>query len=348
MKKSLIALAFGVLTASTAVCVAQNAAQDSVVIDVASTFPGSLPLIGEGAYRLAEKVERASGGEIRLKLHEPGSLVAAADTVNAVSDGRIPAAWAGAGWFASKDSAFNMFSSVPFGPGMGEYLAWMYNGDGLNLAREMFEQRGVHNIPCIIIPPEASGWFRNEIKSVADLKGLKMRFFGLGAKVMEKLGAVTQQLPPGDILKAFESGAIDAAEFSLPAMDLPLGLHKVAKYYYFPGWHQQATLFDLYINKAKWDSLSEKHKAIIEQSCGDTMREMIAKGEANQWVALKEIQGLGVRSKRWPPKILIALENAWQEVVAEESERSANFKRIYDSYAQFRKNYAIWRYLGSL
>ncbi len=314
-----------------------------ITLDVASTFPSDMPVLGEVSRVLPDKVKRATGGDLILKFHEPGKLVPAADTVKAVSRGAATAAWAGAGWFAGKDSAFNLFSSVPFGPGIGEYLAWLYRGGGLELAREMFHAHGVHNIPCGIIPPEASGWFRNEIKRLDDLKGLKMRFFGLGAKVMQKFGVVTQQLPPGEILAALKSGELDATEFSLPAMDQPLGFYNVAKFYYFPGWHQQATLFDLYINKVTWDGLPDRHKAVIEIACGDAMRETIADGEAKQWKAMKEMQAEGVRLKRWSPEILVAFESAWKEVVAEESANNPSFKRVYESYAKFRENYAIWR-----
>jgi TRAP-type mannitol/chloroaromatic compound transport system substrate-binding protein len=320
----------------------------ATTIDIASTFPGNMPVIGEAAHRLTAKVLRASGGELVFKFHEPGKRVPAADTVKAVAEGTVPAAWAGAGWFAGHDSAFNMFSAVPFGPGIGEYLAWMYRGGGLEMAREMFHAHGVHNIPCILIPPEASGWFQKEIRTVADLKGLRMRFFGLGAKVMEKHGVVTQQLPPGEILAALKSGALDATEFSLPAMDQPLGFHTVAKYYYFPGWHQQATFFDLYINKAVWDGLPDRHKAVIETSCGDTIRESIADGEAQQWKAMKEMQAQGVRLRRWPAEILVSLEKGWSEVVAEESAKSPAFKRVFESYAKFRDNYSIWRHFSYL
>jgi TRAP-type mannitol/chloroaromatic compound transport system substrate-binding protein len=323
-------------------------AAEVVSLNIASTFPGNMPILGDAARRLSDKVHRASGGEIVFRFHEPNVIVRASETVNAVANGTVPAAWAGAGWFASKDSAFNVFSTIPFGPGIGEYLAWLYYGGGLEMAREMFHAHDVHNIPCIIIPPEASGWFQKEIKSIEDLKGLRMRFFGLGAKVMQKLGVVTNQLPPGEILEAMKSGLIDATEFSLPAIDKPLGFQTVAKYYYFPGWHQQATLFDLYINKTKWDSLSDRHKAIIELSCGDTMRSTIAEGEAAQWKVMKELQAEGVQLKRWPPEILVAMENAWKEVVAEESAKNPNFKRVYDSFSEFRQNYAIWRHFSYL
>ena len=308
----------------------------------ASTFPGDMRLIGEGARELAAKVARASGGQILLQFHEPGALVPAADTLHAVSAGTIDAGWGGAGWFNQVDSAFNMFSAVPFGPGMGEYLAWMYHGGGLEMAREMFARHNIHNIPCAVIPPEASGWFRQEIRTIHDLRGMRMRFFGLGAKVMERLGVTTQQLPPGQILTALQNGEIDATEFSLPQMDQALGFHEVIKFYYFPGWHQQATFFDLYVNKAVWDALPDHHQAIVELACGDMIRHSIAAGEAAQWKAMRELQATGVEIRRWAPEIIAAMESAWNEVAEEESRLNPNFRRVYDSYMAFRRDYAIW------
>lgn len=319
-----------------------------VTLDLASTFPGSMPILGDAAHQLAERVKRATGGEVEFKFYEPGKLVPGAETVNAVAAGKVAAAWAGAGWFAGKDSSYNFFSSVPFGPSMGEYMGWLYEGGGLELAREMFHARGVHDIPCGLIPAEASGWFRKEIKSPADLKGLKMRIFGMGALVMQKFGVETVQIPPGEIFAKLKDGSLDAAEFSLPAMDLPLELYEVANYYYFPGWHQQATFFDLDINLKVWDGLDDRYKAVIELACGDIVREMIAKGEAAQGKAIKEIQDKGVQVRRWPASMLVEFDKAWNEVVAEESAKNPNFKRIYDSYAAFRKDYATWKYLSAL
>jgi TRAP-type mannitol/chloroaromatic compound transport system substrate-binding protein len=322
---------------------APTAAQQSRTrLTFASTFPGNMALIGEGARELSAKIARASGGEIELQFHEPGALVPAAKTLYAVSEGAIDAGWGGAGWFNGVDTAFNMFSAVPFGPGMGEYMAWMYYGGGLDMAREMFARHNLHNIPCAIIPPEASGWFRKEIRTINDLKGLRMRFFGLGAKVMERLGVSTQQLPPGEIYAALQAGTIDATEFSLPKMDQALGFHEVAKYYYFPGWHQQATFFDLYVNRTKWNALPDRHKAIIELACGDMVRQSIAAGEAAQWKAMREMQATGVQIRRWPSEIIAAMESAWNEVAEEEAARNPNFRRIYESYVKFRSDYAIW------
>jgi TRAP-type mannitol/chloroaromatic compound transport system substrate-binding protein len=323
-------------------------AAEEVRLEIASTFPTSMVILGDVSRSLPDKASRISGGELELVFHEPGALVPGAESVIAASDGRVDGAWAGAGWFAGDDSAFHLFSSVPFGPGAGEYMAWLYYGGGLELAREMFHAKGVHNIPCGLIPPEASGWFRNEIKTIADLDGLRMRFFGLGARVMQKHGVITSQEPPGEILAAMQEGRLDATEFSLPAMDLKLGFNSVAKYYYFPGWHQQATLFDLYINLDVWNALPDHHQATIEVACGDTLREMVAQGEAAQWQAMQQLQAEGVELKRWPPEMLVSFEDAWLEIIEEESAGNPNFARVYDSYASFRQDYSLWQHFSFL
>lgn len=333
----------GALAAALSVAVPASAQSEKVVLNMASAFPGSLLLLGSAATKLPAKVERASGGTLELKFFEPGALVPAAESVNAVSAGSVDAAWAGAGWFAGRDSAFNMFSSVPFGPGIGEYLAWMYEAGGLDLAREMFAKENVYNIPCSITAPETSGWFRKEIKSVDDLKGLKMRFFGLGAKVMEKLGVATQQLPAGDIFPALQMGTIDATEFSLPALDQKLGFYQVAKYNYFPGWHQQATLYDVYVNLDVWNKLSDQHQAVLEMACADQIREGISLSEGIEGKALNEMKAAGVEIKVWPPEMLAAFEKAWNEVVEEEKAKNPSFAKVWASYSAFRDEYAVWR-----
>jgi TRAP-type mannitol/chloroaromatic compound transport system substrate-binding protein len=324
-------------------------AQKKVRLNMASAFPSTLTLVGEAAPKFAKRVQRASGGTLEFKVHEPGAIVPALQSIQAVSRGSVDAAWAPSGFFVSTDSSFAMFTSIPFGPGLGEYLAWMRHGGGIELMNEMFAKHGIHAIPCAMTPPEASGWFRKEIKTVQDLKGLKMRFFGFGAKVMDKLGVATQLLAPGDIFQSLQLGTIDATEFAMPSMDLKFGFHQVAKYYYFPGWHQQTSLLVLSIHDKKWEALSDQHKAIIELACGDTLQEMIAEGEATQWQAMKEMRDKhGVKIMRWPPEIMKAYEKAWNEVVAEESAANPNFKRIYESYARFRAEFALWREYGYL
>ncbi|HBT33943.1 MAG TPA: C4-dicarboxylate ABC transporter, partial [Pusillimonas sp.] len=209
-------------------------------------------------------------------------------------------------------------------------------------------KNNIKGIMCGGTVSEASGWFREEITSVDDLAGLKMRIFGLGAKVVEKLGVSAQLIPAGDIYPALELGTIDAAEFAMPAVDLQLGFHQVAKHYYFPGWHQPATLYELIINMDKWKELSKTQQAQIEMMCGDNVRQAIAEGEAKQAAALKSIEEKGVTAHEWPPEIIQAFRDAWEEVVVEESANYPEFKQAYEQYAKFREEYKPWRELSTV
>lgn len=324
-------------------------AAEKVTIKVASAFPTSLALIGEGGVDLSNNVESVSGGALELKMFEPGALVPALEAIQAASKGSIDAAWSTAGFFAGTDMAFNFFSAVPFGPDAPEYLAWMYYGGGLELADEMFGEHNVKFIPCGISPPEASGWFREEIKSLDDLKGMKMRFFGLGARVMDKMGVATQLLAPGDIFQALQLGTIDATEFAMPVMDESFGFYQVAKYYYFPGWHQPASILGLFFNLDLWNGLSDQNRAIINISCGDMVRQILVRGESLQSPAMTRMRDdHGVNVMYWPPEFLDAYRTAWEEVIAEESGRNAKFKKIYASYSKFREDFKLWGENGYL
>ncbi len=347
LKASVLAASVAVLSALTTAAIAQE--QKKVRWNMPSAYPGSLTLVGEAGIRFTKHVSRLTSGTLDIKFQEPGALVPALQAVEAVSQGGAEIAYSSPGFFAKSDTALIIFSSVPFGPAIPEYLAWMHNGGGMTLLNELLAPHNLHSILCNTIPPEASGWFRKEIKSPEDLKGIKMRFFGLGAKVMEKLGVATQLLAPGDIFQALQLGTIDATEFSLPAMDQKFGFYQVAKFYYFPGWHQQASNQVIFINTAKWKELSDPHKAAIEASCALTTQEVIAQGEADQWKAIKEMQEKhGVQVKTWPPEMLATMEKAWNEVVTEESAKNPSFKKVYEHYAAFRKDYAIWKNIGYL
>ena len=332
------------VAAAPMLAAAFGAAAEPIVINVASTFPGSMPVLGEVSRGLPQKIARASGGEVVLKFHEPGKLVPGADTVNAVSRGEVAAAWAGAGWFADKDSAFNIFSSVPFGPGMGEYMAWLYRGGGLEAAREMFARYNVYNIPCGMIPPEASGWFRKEIKRIDDLKGLKMRFFGLGAGVMRKFGVATQQLPPGEILEALKSGALDATEFSLPAMDQPLGFYKVAKYYYWPGFHEPGAALQCTVNTARFEALPADLRQMIQVACGRENDMLLAEFNGRSAPALGSlVNEHGVILKQFPKEVLIAFGEASGQLMQSIYDDGDDItKRICQSFFAFRRDIRLW------
>lgn len=324
-------------------------AQDKKVrLQMQSNFASSLSLLGPNAQYTVSQIGKLSGGSIDIKFLEPGAIVPPNQAFDAVSSGALDAAWATPGFWTGKDIAFAVYSTVPFGPGMGEYLAWMKEGGGEKMLQALYAKYNIHSVICHLIPPEASGWFRKEIKSLDDLKGLKMRFFGLGANVMQKLGVSTQLLQAGEIFQALQLGTIDATEFSMPVMDLSLGFHQVAKFYYFPGWHQQATFGDLIVNKAKWDSLSPTQKAQVEAACDQTVLKGISVGEAVQPKAMKEIESKGVKLMTWSPEFLAAFEKEWKVVAAEQAEKSPEFKKAWESLSKFREEYSIWRERGYL
>ena len=314
---------------------------------MASAYPSSLPQLGTLAKKLDRDIWRVSDGLLEVKFYEPGALVPPLEMFDAARAGVIDAAFSSPGFWGNKLPALQLFAAIPFGPSAQEFLAWIYFGGGQELFNEIYNANGIHSIFCGLIAPEAAGWFRKRIRTVEDLKGLKMRFFGLGAKVMRKLGVVTSRLTSGDIYMAFESGEIDAAEFSMPAIDLKLGLHRMIKNYYFPGWHQPSTMFELMINLKKWKALPASAKAQIKAVCGDNIRHGLAEGAAAQFNALKELQSEGVAIRRWPGEILDALKSAWTEVAKEEAKADRDFKRVWQSLNAFRENYAIWRELNS-
>jgi TRAP-type mannitol/chloroaromatic compound transport system substrate-binding protein len=315
---------------------------------LASGYPSTMTQLGTMGVTLTKKLHRVSGGSIDIKFNEPGAIVPALQIFDAVSNGSVEVAWSSAGLYTGKDIAFAMFSAVPFGPEVGEYLAWLSYGGGLELWNELYHSYNVHALPCGATPPEASGWFRKEIKTLDDLKGLKMRFFGLGARAMQKLGVNTQLIAGGELFQALQLGTVDAAEFAMPAVDLNLGFHQIAKHYYFPGWHQPATLYALFIHKKNWDSLSDMHKAQFEMVCGDNMREGIAEGEALQFKAMEELKAKGVTFHKWGPEFIAAFRKAWEEVAAEEAAKSPRFKKAYESWQAFNAKYKSWLDLGYL
>jgi TRAP-type mannitol/chloroaromatic compound transport system substrate-binding protein len=345
------ALAIAALACTTllAASVQDAAAQEKKVrLNMGGAFPSNMAMLGPAQLYFADRVKKLSGGSIEIKFFEPGALVPASQYFDAVSSGNLDAAFTGLGFFTGKESALALYSSVPFGPEMGEYLAWMRYGGGNELMQTLTRKYNIESMLCSTIAPEASGWFRREIKSLDDLKGLKMRFFGLGANVMQKFGVQTQILQAGEIFQALQLGTLDATEFSMPAMDLTLGFHQVAKHYYFPGWHQMATFVHLLVAKEKWDALSPTQKEIITSACYDTMLQQFAEGEAVQGKALKAIQAKGVTLHYWKPEILAAFRKAWGEVIEEQKVKSPEFAKAWASLSKFRAEYKVWRSYGYL
>ncbi len=313
-----------------------------------SAFGQNVAVIGPVGYRIAEWVNQMTDGDFDIKVFEPGAIVGGFAYYDAVAEGALDAAYGTPGANQGKNSAYNFFSTWPFGPPAPEFLAWMMYGGGNELAEEMYGRDNIKFHLCGMIPPETSGWFREEIKSLDDLQGLKMRFFGLGAKVMQKFGVSTQLLAGGDIYPALELGTIDATEFSMPAIDRSYGFYQIAKFNYFPGWHQQSTANEILVNQAKWDELTDQEKAIFEAACKANIAQEIADGEFSQADAMAANVADGVQNKVWPEEVLAKFEEAWGEVIAEEIATNADSKKIWESITAFRENFKIWGDMGYL
>ncbi len=315
-------------------------------------YPQTLPVLGESTPWFAEQLEAATDGEFVFKLYDPGKLVSPAEILESVSKKRIPAGSTAAGFWAGKIAAAPLFSSVPFGPEAPEYLAWLFEGNGLKLYQEMYDQAGynVKVLPLAVIPPETAGWFAKEITSPEDLKGLKMRFYGLGGQAMQNLGVSVTLLPPGEIFPALEKGAIDATEFSLPTLDKNLGFYKIVKYNYFPGWHQQATLTELLINKDFWNNkLTASQRKLVEMLTMATLTKTLALGEATQAAVIKEnAEKHGVQNMYWSPDMLETFRRAWETVREEQAASDPFFKKAWEDLSAFRKEYKTWNRLGFL
>jgi TRAP-type mannitol/chloroaromatic compound transport system substrate-binding protein len=313
-----------------------------------STYPSTLIQIGTLGKRLETEVSKISGGSVNFTFYEPGVLAPPFETFDAVSYGAVEAGWSTSGYWAGKDPALQLFSSVPFGPSAPEYLAWLDYGGGRELFEEVYHKHNIHGIICGMSPPEASGWFKREITSIDDLKGLKIRFFGLGGKVLEKLGAAPQLIAGGEIYQALELGTIDATEYAMPAVDYRMGFYEVAKHYYFPGWHQQSTFYELIINLDAWNTLNETQKIQIEAACSANIRYGISEGEALQADAMAALEEKGVQIHSWPPEMLAEFKRAWEEVAAELVEKDPEFARVWRSLQAFRQKYRGWADRGYL
>ncbi|HSM40729.1 MAG TPA: TRAP transporter substrate-binding protein [Afifellaceae bacterium] len=317
-------------------------------LNMASTYPSTLTQLGTLGVSLSENVETMSGGELELKFFEPGALVPALEVFDAVSNGSVDAGWSTPGYWQGKEPALALFSAVPFGPDAREYGAWLLFGGGEEMMQKIYDKYNIHSIICGVIAPEASGWFREPVNSIEELAGKKMRFFGLGAKVMQKLGVDTQLLGAADIYPALERGTIDATEFSQPAIDLNLGFYQIAKHYYFPGWHQQSTSFELLVNKDRWTALSDAERAMLTTACRANFTLGMAEGEAIQGKALAELESKGVTIHKWDQATLDKFEETWNEVAAEIAASDASFKEAWDSMQAFRAEYKKWSDVGYL
>ncbi len=323
-------------------------ALDKLRWKVPNAFPSHLPAIGDNINVLAESVNAMSAGEIQFKVFEPGNLVPPLELSDAVKDGTIEAGYTWVGYDAGKIPSSPLFAARPFGMEPWEYTAWWYEGGGQALGEEVYGKRDIHPILCGINGPETAGWFAKEIKSIADFEGLKIRFAGLGGQVMQKAGASVTLLPGSEIFQALEKGALDATEFSMPAVDELLGFYKIAKNNYFPGWHQTYTAFHLIVNKGVWDGLADDTKALLNTACTATVMRSLSRGEAIQGAVLRGFKDKGVTTHKLPDDVLAELKVLTEEVMAEQAAADEDFKKVYEAQEEFVKSYQTWKGLAYL
>ncbi|MES2980139.1 MAG: TRAP transporter substrate-binding protein [Pseudomonadota bacterium] len=330
----------GVLAAAAAPAV--HAQSPSLRWRLASSFPKSLDTVFGGGETFAKKVSELSGGRFTITTHAAGELMPAFGVVDGVQNGTVEVAHTAAYYFFGKDDAFTLSCSIPFGLNSRQMTAWMYQGNGLNLTREFYKGYNIVNFPCGNTGTQMGGWYRKEIKTVADLKGLKFRVGGFAGKVLERMGVVPQNIPGGEIYQALEKGTLDAAEWIGPYDDQKLGFNKVAPFYYYPAWWEGGPQLELFINQKAYDGLSAEYKAIVEAAASHAHVEMQAKYDVRNPGALKQLVAAKTRVLPFPKAIM---DLAFKESMALYSDLNGSnpkWKKIYDDMANFRRDQNLW------
>ena len=329
----------GVLAAGIAPAVH---AQATVRWRLASSFPKSLDTIFGAAEVFAQQVKAMSGGKFEVSVHAAGELMPAFGVVDGVQQGTVEAAHTAPYYFFGKNECFALGCAIPFGLNSRQMTAWMYEGNGLKLMREFYAKYNMVSFPGGNTGSQMGGWYRKEIKSLADIKGLKMRIGGFAGKVLERLGGVPQNIPAGEIYQALEKGTIDAAEWVGPYDDQKLGFNKVAPYYYYPGWWEGGPQLDFFINDKAFNALSAENKAIVENAAAHAHTVMQARYDARNPTALKQLVGAGTKLRPFSQPVLAAAFKQSMAVYAEIGAKNPDWKKIYADYDKFRAEQNLW------
>ncbi len=301
-----------------------------------TTWPKNLPALGTAPEKLARKLRIMSKGRLDIKVYGAGELVGAFEVFDAVSQGTAEMGHGAAYYWRGKLPIAAMFATVPFGMNAQEMNGWLHYGGGLELWRELYEPFNLVPFAAGNSGVQMAGWFNQEINSVEDLRGLKMRIPGLGGEVLKRAGGIPVVLPGGEVFTALQTGVIDATEWVGPYNDLSLSLHSVAKYYYYPGWHEPGPTLEAIVNKEAWDSLPEDLQVMIEMSVRAINDDMLSEFTARNNAALRVlIDEHGVELRALPDDVIAVLRDAAAEVVAEVAQENELSQRIYDSYMAF-------------
>jgi TRAP-type mannitol/chloroaromatic compound transport system substrate-binding protein len=310
-----------------------------MVTSWARNFPG----FGSSAERLAASIGELSDGRIEIDVYADGELVPAFEVFDAVSRGTMQMGHSSPTYWRGTLPAAPLFSSVPFGMLASEHKTWIDHGGGQELWRELYGAHGIIPIAAGNTGAQMGGWFKREITSLEDLAGLKMRISGLGAEVMQRAGALPVNLPGSELFTSLATGVIDATEWNGPFNDMAWGLHEVARYYYYPGWHEPSGVLEALVSIEAWESLSPHLRTVIEAACRTEMDYVISEFAARNQAALTAlITEHGVELRRFPTDVLLTLRRLSLEVMQELAAGDADLGRVYASYRSYADAIGAW------
>ncbi|MBM3621679.1 MAG: ABC transporter substrate-binding protein [Alphaproteobacteria bacterium] len=307
-----------------------------------SSFPKSLDTLFGGAESFAKRVAQLSDNKFQIRVFAPGEVVPALQALDAVQNGTVEMCHTASYYFVGKDLTFGFDAGVPFGLTARQQHAWITQGGGAQLMRDFMAEYNVVTMPAGNTGVQMGGWFRKELKTLDDVKGLKMRIPGIGGQVWSKLGAVPQQIAGGEIYPSLERGAIDGAEWVGPHDDEKLGFHKVAPFYYYPGFWEAGTQISLMVNKGLWDGLPPIYRGMIEVAAAETNGDMMARYDHQNPQALRRLVAAGAQLRPYPREILAAAWKATHELYDEISGKNPKFKAVYEPWRKFRDDQYLW------
>ena len=311
------------------------------IIKLATSWPAHFPIMGTGVEKFAQRVKDISGGSLEIKLYPKNVLVPALAVFDAASSGQIDAFHSGPYYWKGKNSAFSLYSGIPFGFTAEEINSWMLFGGGLELWREQYAKYNLYPFMGGNTNIQMGGWFRKPIESLEDMKGLKMRIPGLGGEVFAKMGVNPILLPAGEIYTSLERGVIDATEWVGPALDIKMGFYKVAPYYY-SGWHEPGSILELTFNKKSWESLAFEHQSMIDVASSEMNSNMTYEFHAENIKALGKLKELEVTIKQYPKDVINAGKIALKDVINELSSKNKDFGIVYASIDKHLKQSKEW------
>lgn len=317
--------------------------QQTFTWKLVTSWPKNFPGLGTAPERFAEMVAAMSAGRLTVKVYGGGELVPALAVFDAVSLGSVEMGHSGAYYWKGKTAAAPFFTTVPFGMTAQEMNAWLHYGGGLELWREVYAPFNLMPLAGGNTGVQMGGWFNKEINSVADLKGLKMRIPGIGGEVLNRAGGTAVTLPGGELYTSLQTGVIDATEWVGPFNDVSLGLQQVAKYYYYPGWHEPGSTLEMIVNKDAWESLPPDLQAIVEVAARAANQDMLDLYTARNATTLAELENdHRIELRRFPPDVLAALRVSSEQVLKDVVAGNALAEKVYASYWEFADKVAAY------